>query len=298
VVAALLLAVAAAIAWTGYPYGPGNYRPRGLGPGPQVPVAAAEYVVANNIAGNAFTTYGEGAYAVWKLWPRVRVSMDSRNSVYGEDLYRRYRGALSTDQGMTEYLHTWPPDLALVAHRGPFRRGYDEALDRDHDLPHRAFLASGKLALVDFDDVSAVYLARTPGNEELLRRDSYHVIHPVLLPPVFPEEDLPRAVAEGERAVARHPRALVARWILANAYAQSHRPEEALEQLAALARLGRETAARWGVGSAMEAARLGLTGLMEWQAGRCEAAREALEEALRIDPDYGLARELLARLDC
>jgi hypothetical protein len=297
-VAALLLAVAAGIAWSGYPYAPGNYRPRGLGPGPQVPVAAVEYVESGSIAGNAFTTYGEGAYAVWKLWPRVRVSMDSRNSVYGEDLYRSYRAALRSDEGMTEYLHTWSPDLAVVSHRGPFRRGFDPEMDRDHDLPHRAFLASGGLALVEFDDVSAVYLARTPENEELTRRDSYQVIHPVLLPPVFPEEDLPLAVIEGERAVARHPRALVARWILANAYAQSHRPEDALEQLAVLSRLDRETAARWGVGSSMEAARLGLTGLMEWQAGRCEAARRALEEALRIDPDYGLARELLAHLDC
>jgi tetratricopeptide (TPR) repeat protein len=199
---------------------------------------------------------------------------------------------------MSAYLHTWPPDLAVVAHRGPFRRGLEPATDRDHDLPHRAFLASGRLALVDFDDVSAVYVARQPEREVLIARDGFRVIHPVLLPPVFPAEELPRAVAEAERAVARHPRALVARWILANAYAQSRRPEEALEQLAVLARLGPETAARWGVGSAMDAARLGLTGLMEWQAGRCQAARRALEEALRIDPDYGPARELLARLDC
>jgi tetratricopeptide (TPR) repeat protein len=261
-------------------------------------VAACEYVEANGITGNAFTTYGEGAYVVWRLWPRVKVSMDSRNSVYGEDLYRSYRAALRSDEGMAAYLHTWPPDLAVVSHRGPFRRGFDPDMDRDHDLPHRAFLASGDLALVDFDDVSAVYLARAPEHEELLERDAFSVIHPVLLPPVFSDADLPQAVAEAERAVARHPGALVARWILANAYAQSRRPEEALEQLAVLSSLGRETAVRWGVGSSMEAARLGLTGLMEWQAGRCEAARRALEEALRVDPDYTPARELLAQLGC
>jgi tetratricopeptide (TPR) repeat protein len=295
---AVLVAAAAGIAAVGYPYAPGQYRPRGVGLGPSVPVAACDYLESRGLRGNAFTTYGEGAFVVWRLWPEVRVSMDSRNSVYGEELYRQYRQALLTDQGLADYLRAWSPDLAIVAHRGPFQRGLDLSTERDRDLPHRGFLQAKRLALVEFDDFGAVYVAETPENQVLLEQEAYRVIHPVLLPAVFPDADLPRAVAEAERAVARHPRAALTRWILANAYAQAGQPTKALEQLEALSRLGPGVATRWGVGRALEVARLGLTGLMEWRAGRCEAARRALERALRLDPDYGPAREILARLDC
>ena len=305
VVAVAIVGAAGLTLALGYPYGADRFRPRGVGPGPRVPEAACRYVESNDLGGDAFTTYGEGAYVVWRLWPRVRVGMDSRNSVYGDDLYRAYRESLWDDGSAARYLERWPPDLAIVGHDGPFRRGRQveggpprTGIGRDHDLPHRALLSSGRFALVDFDDLSAVYVAQRKENDALIARDAYRIVHPVLLPPVFPRDALVGAVAEAERAVRRHPDAVLPRWILARAYAQSGRAAEALETLRVLARLDRQAVRSWGVSGAFEAGRLGLVGVLEHQIGHCEAARDALQDALKADPGYEPARRLLAELDC
>ena len=47
-----------------------------------------------------------------------------------------------------------------------------------------------------------------------------------------------------------------------------------------------------------EASRQGLIGLLEQQRGNCEAARDALLDALQADPRYQPAQRLLADLDC
>jgi len=294
--AAALLTAAIPLALAGYPLTWNVLRPLGTGPGPAVPVAACDYLASQGITGRAFTTYGEGAYVVWRLWPGVQVGMDSRNSVYGEALYAEYRAALRTDAGTRAWDERYQADLAVVGHRGPFSRGLETEFDRDDDLPHREFLASGHFALVEFDDLTAVYLRDQPAHAALIASDAYRVIHPVLLPPVFPPVDLPRAALEAERAVTRHPDSVLSRWIMANVLAQSRQPDRALEQLAILAALGNRIPAAWGVGHRFEVSRLGLVGLLELQRGRTEAARRALDRALALDPGFRPALELRRRL--
>ncbi|MFQ5669505.1 MAG: tetratricopeptide repeat protein [Acidobacteriota bacterium] len=294
----LLLGASILLATAGYPYGRHRWRPRGTGTGPRVPEAACQYVETNKLTGHAFTTYENGAYVAWRLWPQVQIGMDSRNSVYGERLYLQYRQALESGAGLSTYMRRWPLDLAIVSHRGPFHRGPDRSSRRDFDLPHRGFLQSGRMVLVDFDDRSTVYVSNRPENAALIARDGFRLIHPVLLPAIFPEEDLSGAAQEAERAVERHPEALVTHWILANVYAQQRRADDALLQLHAMQGLERSTPYIWGVQGAMQAARLGLTGLLNLDRGDCPEARRALEEALRIAPAYRPARDLLGRLDC
>jgi tetratricopeptide (TPR) repeat protein len=297
--AAALGATALLVAVWGYPYSPGHLRPRGLGLGPKVPAAGCDTLERLQAAGHAFTTYGEGAYVVWRLWPSVQVSMDSRNSVYGEELYRAYRSALRDDAGFASYQQRWPVDLAVAAHMGPFRHGYLEDQDRDADLPHRGLLDTAGLVLVDFDDATAVYVRPEAGAAEKILAEAYQVIHPVLAWSRFTPQDLPRALAEARRAVRRRPDSVVAHWILANALAQSGLPVEALAELEALGSLDMERAARWwGVPHALGAARLGLMGAMHLQLNDCPAARQALEEALDLDPGYQPAAKLLEMIDC
>ena len=285
-------------AW-GYPYGPGHYRPRGLGLGPRVPAAGCDTLERLQVSGHAFTTYGEGAYVIWRLWPTVQVSMDSRNSVYGEELYRAYRSALRDDAGFFAYLQRWPMDLAVAAHLGPFRRGYLEDLERDADLPHRGLLDEAGLLLVDFDDATAVYVRPGADAGGAALAEAYRVIHPVLAWSRFAEEELPAALAEARRAVRRRPQSVVARWILANALVEAGQFAEALAELEALGRLDMSQAARsWGVPQALEVARLGLTAVMHLRLDNCPAARRALEDALDLDPGYQPAVELLQRIDC
>ena len=298
-VALLLAGTTLLVAGWGYPYGPHRFRPLGLGLGPRVPVEACDTLQRLQVEGNAFTTYGEGAYTAWRLWPRVRVSMDSRNSVYGEELYLAYRQALRSQEGFQDYLRRWPVDLAVAAHMGPFRHGYLPAQDRDADLPHRGLLRDAGLLLVDFDDATATYVRPGADGSGTAAAEAYRVIHPVLAWSGFPASDLPGAISEARRAVARHPRSLAARWILANALAQAGETQAALVQLRAMELMDTTAVARsWGVPRSLDAARLGLEALMHRQRQDCPAARRALEKALRQDPDYQPARALLAQLDC
>ncbi len=298
-VALLLASTTLLVAFWGYPYGLHRFRPLGLGLGPRVPAAACDTLQRLQVQGNAFTTYGEGAYTAWRLWPRVRVSMDSRNSVYGEDLYLAYRQALRSDQGLRDYIRRWPVDLAVAAHMGPFRRGYLPALDRDADLPHRGLLKDAGLLLVDFDDATATYVRPGADGSGTAAAEAYRIIHPVLGWSGFPAADLPGAISEARRALARHPRSVAARWILANALAQAGETDAALVQLQVMEQMDTAQVARsWGVPRSLDAARLGLEALMHRQQHDCPAARRALEEALRHDPEYQPARTLLAQLDC
>jgi hypothetical protein len=42
------------------------------------PVAAADYLLANHVAGPIFNTYEHGGYLIWRLWPQYRVFIDGR----------------------------------------------------------------------------------------------------------------------------------------------------------------------------------------------------------------------------
>lgn len=298
-VALLLAGTTLLVAFWGYPYGLHRFRPLGLGLGPRVPAAACDTLERLQVQGNAFTTYGEGAYTAWRLWPRVQISMDSRNSVYGEDLYLAYRQALRSAQGMKDYLRRWPVDLAVVAHMGPFRHGYLPDLDRDADLPHRGLLADAGLLLLDFDDATAAYIRPGADSRGTAAAEAYRIIHPVLAWSGFPAGDLPGAITEARRAVERRPRSVAAHWILANALAQAGETHAALAQLQAIEQMDTAAVARsWGVPHTLDAARLGLEAFMHQQRHDCPAARRALEKALRHDPDYQPANDLLAHLDC
>jgi len=50
----------------------------------EIPVAAAGYLSGIGMRGNVFNSYASGAYLIDRLYPAVRVAMDSRNDVYGK----------------------------------------------------------------------------------------------------------------------------------------------------------------------------------------------------------------------
>ena len=86
------------------------------------PVGAVEYLQLENFHGNVMVPFRAGAYVSWKLYPAVKVSMDSRYEVTYPDAWVErsflfYEGA----DGWESTLASNPPDLVLTQRTAPIR---------------------------------------------------------------------------------------------------------------------------------------------------------------------------------
>jgi hypothetical protein len=86
------------------------------------PVGAVDYLAAQGFHGNVMVPFRSGAYVSWKLYPAVKVSLDSRYEVaypdeWVERVFRFYEGR----QGWRDTLAAYPTDLVLVPRNAPVR---------------------------------------------------------------------------------------------------------------------------------------------------------------------------------
>lgn len=273
---ALTLALLALTVWfaaAGYPFSPSTRRTFGLGLGPKVPVGAADYVARNGVRGASFNTYGAGAYLVYRFYPEVRVAMDSRNDVYGEDLYAEYRRALVTPASMREMVRRVEASFIFL-----------EWSQQGMSVIARTVRETADgWRLVYFDDAAVVYLREEGPYADLVRRDGYRLLDPSLyMPGSFKPEDAAAALEEAERAVATGGRSYIAR----------------VMRIDALLALGR------GEDAAFEEARIVdedpplphidiLLGLVHLARGDRATAQARLKRALELNPYSDAAREAL-----
>jgi hypothetical protein len=116
------------------------------------PVGAVEYLSQQHFAGNLMVPFRQGAYVSWKLFPAVKVSVDSRYEVaYPEEWVDRTFRFYSAEPGWRYTLTAYPTDLVLVPQISPLARVIDQSgwhvvyLDREFkifarpglDLPFR-----------------------------------------------------------------------------------------------------------------------------------------------------------------
>jgi hypothetical protein len=95
-----LATVAAALAflWPGFPMRPGQaFRRPALRWGHDLPIEAVDDLVRRGYEGGVFCEYKFGGVVAWRGRGRLFPSMDSRNSVYGADLYLAHREAMHRD---------------------------------------------------------------------------------------------------------------------------------------------------------------------------------------------------------
>jgi hypothetical protein len=92
VVAALLCV------WPGFPIRPGQaFRRPALRWGHELPFSAVDALLATGYEGGVLCEYKFGGVVAWRSEGRLQPSMDSRNSVYGAELYRAHSAALLRD---------------------------------------------------------------------------------------------------------------------------------------------------------------------------------------------------------
>ncbi|HZM70593.1 MAG TPA: hypothetical protein VFB95_09520 [Candidatus Cryosericum sp.] len=213
-----LLALAAWFAVAGYPFSPSTRRAFGLGLGPKVPVGAADYMARSGIRGASFNTYGAGAYLVYRFYPDVRVGMDSRNDVYGEELYAEYRRALVAPASMREMVRRLDASFIFL-----------EWSQQGMSVVARTIRETADdWRLVYFDDAAVVYVREAGPYAALARRDDYRLLDPSLFRPGnWKPEEAPAALQESERAVDRSGGAYIARVMRIDALMALGRGEEA-----------------------------------------------------------------------
>src|SRR5262245_20066510 len=84
--------------WPGFPMRPGQpFRRPALRWGYDLPFDAVEALLRSGYEGGVFCEYKFGGVVAWKGRGRLLPSMDSRNSVYGADLFLAHREALRRD---------------------------------------------------------------------------------------------------------------------------------------------------------------------------------------------------------
>jgi hypothetical protein len=223
VAATLLLALTLAAGW---PYTPRVSKKIGLGVGDRVPTAAVDYIRASGLRGQVFNKYAYGAYLIHELYPATRVFMDSRNGVYGEELYRLYLDSLKDADVTARVFSRYRFDYVLV--------DYAFYPDRSPDQGLLAYLRQQtEWVLVEFNDQSLIYARDQEGHENLIRRDGYHTLEPAFFQPGNLRNSDPATreafARESRRAMDRHPRLRSTRLLMAEAELTAGRSEAALD---------------------------------------------------------------------
>ncbi len=156
----------------------------------KIQVGAADYLERNDVSGQVFCTYAAGAYLVYRMYPDLRVGMDSRNHVYGEELYADYARALVDPHALRAMLSRLDAVAIVLEWAQPGMVG-TAAMIHQLDGWRPVF----------FDDAAVVYMREAGRRADLARRDGYLQLDPALYRPgTLQPEEIAAALRESERA--------------------------------------------------------------------------------------------------
>ena len=272
--AATFAAGAAYFLVAGYPFNPATVRRPGIGLGPEVPAAAADYVARHQLTGSCFNTYSAGAYLVYRFYPALRVGMDSRNDVYGEDLYAAYQRALQDPAALAAMIERIGASFVFFEWAEPGMTAAGLTV-RGLDPPWRP---------VFFDDRAVVYVGERGTRADLAARDGYRILDPMLFRPGrWSAAEALEALPETERAREAAGDPFIARVMRIEALRTLGRRPEADAEEERLVRIDPPLYHIWI-----------LLGLSHLERGEAGAARARLARALDLNPRSTAAAAALA----
>jgi hypothetical protein len=92
------------------------------------PVGAVEYLARHDFHGNVMVPFRLGAYVSWKLYPAVKVSLDSRyEETYPDSVVQSIFGFYEAVPGWRSTLDAFPTDLVLVPRDVPLAASMSES---------------------------------------------------------------------------------------------------------------------------------------------------------------------------
>ncbi len=129
------------------------------------PEGAAAFIEREDVPGRIFNSYDEGGYLAWRLGPKYPDYIDGRALPFGPKLFARNQQLMATPPDSPE----WQREAELYGISAiivPLARYNGVNL-----FPVlRQFCASAAWRPVYLDEVSAVFLLRSPQNENLIQR--------------------------------------------------------------------------------------------------------------------------------
>ena len=265
----LALLICAVTVWVSFGW---KFQRAGVGLATKTyPIGAAEFLRANRLDGNLFNSYMFGNYLLYARYPQNRVFIDGRVDMYGGEVVRLYDQVREASDGWREALARYDAQIAVLDTTRTTERGLLLAM---HEAPD--------WALVWWDDISAVYVQRTPEREAFLANAYIYAVRPDDYDPAIPAG---RAEADYLHKLAEDPDCVRALYGLAQVRARygDRRMEEPLRLLQRAASLEpRNSTVRYALGSTL------LT------AGRLEDAERELNATLRLGEHAAQARMALS----
>ncbi|MEJ2170611.1 MAG: hypothetical protein P8X90_34380, partial [Desulfobacterales bacterium] len=98
----------------GFPYGTSKHRMVGWGLGGRMPYEETNFIAEQGFEGTIYNDYGDGAFLIYHLYPKIRVVMDSRIDVYGDELSREYFASRVNPIKFFQYLNKYKVSLILL----------------------------------------------------------------------------------------------------------------------------------------------------------------------------------------
>jgi hypothetical protein len=98
----------------GFPYDKANHRRIGWGFGGSPPYNTTHFLVEKGFEGTIFNDYGDGAFLLHHLAPRIRPVMDSRIDVYGSELSHEYFSSRDDPLKFFQYLNKYNVSFVLL----------------------------------------------------------------------------------------------------------------------------------------------------------------------------------------
>jgi len=117
----LLILVSYQVAFAGYKYFKAEWNI--IVDPTEYPVYAARFLEENGIKGNILLPFEWGEYAIWKLYPDCKVSIDGRfRTVYPEEILRDHFEAAGNESRLRDLLEKYPADIILGRQNSLYQR--------------------------------------------------------------------------------------------------------------------------------------------------------------------------------
>ncbi|MGB5749346.1 MAG: hypothetical protein WBM69_20365 [Desulfobacterales bacterium] len=112
--AALFALILASTLIYGFPYGETKHRKVGWGLGGRMPYRVTRFIAEQGFEGTIYNDYGDGAFLIYYLYPRIRPVMDSRIDLYGSQLSYEYFASRDDPIKFFQYLNKYKVSYILL----------------------------------------------------------------------------------------------------------------------------------------------------------------------------------------
>jgi hypothetical protein len=96
-------------------------------PASRFPVQAVDFMARNKVGGPVFSPDEWGGYLIYKLYPQMKVVVDDRHDLYGEEFLKQYLKLIRVEPGWQLILKELRPNAILIRSQSPLAGALSES---------------------------------------------------------------------------------------------------------------------------------------------------------------------------